>query len=752
MSSVQLRAALALVTVLAMSAPATAQVRPYIGYVYPAGGQQGKTFQLKLGGQNLDGAKEVVVTGKGVTGRVIQYLRKLGPQEMTLLREQLDALKMSVHKEKWDKLTEATQVTDTMAEDDVPVVTQETLSRLSALGVKHSGSTIDPEKLGIDPEIVGRVIRIRSRIGDYVQRPASAAISSLVLAEVTVAPDAQPGQRELRIIGERGPSNPMVFYVGQLPEVSRTPMVTSEQQVLGKEALALRRRGRNVERTITVPCTLNGQIASGEVHRYRFKARAGQRLVISTVARELVPFIADAVPGWFQPELAVYNAQGKEVAYSDRFYFNPDPIIAFKVPEDGEYVLAINDAIYRGREDFVYRVTIDESLLVTSIFPLGAKFGTSPPITMKGWNLEGATLSAPTEDSETGYHVLKATKSHWESNRVLFAPDTLPECSDTEPNDDQEHAQKVQLPMIVNGRIDRPDDHDVLQFAGRAGEKIVAEVKARRLGSPLDSVLTLTDARGALLAVNDDYDDPEAGTVTHYADSYLTFTLPSDGTYFLQIADTTRSGGEEYAYRLRISRPRPDFALRVVPSGIVLRSGGGSDTVSIFVYRREGFAEPITVTLSSPPPGISSDPLVIEGNEPIAKLTIRSDSEAKPGLFDLVVHGTAKIGSAEVTYEAVPAEDRMQAFLWRHLVPAKDLKAFVPDPNADDAKPRRRHKIAAAAAAAAATPPAGQPAGKPKFTKAQVAGRLRQLDRLFDEGLLTEEFYRECVAECEAGQ
>lgn len=40
--------------------------------------------------------------------------------------------------------------------------------------------------------------------------------------------------------------------------------------------------------------------------------------------------------------------------------------------------------------------------------------------------------------------------------------------------------------------------------------------------------------------------------------------------------------------------------------------------------------------------------------------------------------------------------------------------------------------------------------GKPKFTQKQVAGRLRELKRLYDEGLLTEKFYNKKVAECEA--
>ena len=170
-----------------------------------------------------------------------------------------------------------------------------------------------------------------------------------------------------------------------------------------------------------------------------------------------MPFIADAVPGWFQPVLALYDAQGKEVAYNDDYRYDPDPLIMFRVPKDGEYVMAINDAIFRGREDFVYRVTIGEMPFVTSIFPLGAQIGTSPPIAMKGWNLDGARLSSPPADARAGvYHPQGDERDGRESNGIPFALDTLPECLETEPNNDPEHAQKVELPVIINGRIDRP--------------------------------------------------------------------------------------------------------------------------------------------------------------------------------------------------------------------------------------------------------------------------------------------------------
>jgi hypothetical protein len=43
-------------------------------------------------------------------------------------------------------------------------------------------------------------------------------------------------------------------------------------------------------------------------------------------------------------------------------------------------------------------------------------------------------------------------------------------------------------------------------------------------------------------------------------------------------------------------------------------------------------------------------------------------------------------------------------------------------------------------------------AGKPKFSKQQVAGRLKQLKLLFEDGLITEDFYARKVEECRAAE
>jgi len=57
--------------------------------------------------------------------------------------------------------------------------------------------------------------------------------------------------------------------------------------------------------------------------------------VLSVEARSLLPFIADAVPGWFDPQLTVYDAAGKQVAFADDHRTRPDPVLFFCPPADG---------------------------------------------------------------------------------------------------------------------------------------------------------------------------------------------------------------------------------------------------------------------------------------------------------------------------------------------------------------------------------------------------------------------------------
>jgi hypothetical protein len=50
-----------------------AQQRPYIGFVYPAGGRQNTSFQATIGGQFLDGVCGAHISGTGVRASLVEY-------------------------------------------------------------------------------------------------------------------------------------------------------------------------------------------------------------------------------------------------------------------------------------------------------------------------------------------------------------------------------------------------------------------------------------------------------------------------------------------------------------------------------------------------------------------------------------------------------------------------------------------------------------------------------------------------------
>jgi len=711
--------------ILVAAASSAQAENEYIGYVYPAGGQQGTTFPIRLGGQRLVDASDVVVSGEGVSVRLVDYYRVWNNQEMALLREQLNELRKK-----------ETMVGDVMAAKMAWFEFPSPIGPEKEPAVKDGPTP--SEKEVAKQNLIERIQRL---FAEDERTAAVPAHRELVFAEVTVAPDAKPGRREIRVITKRGISNPMSFYVGQVPEVARKPMKTCRKPVLGKESLAQRKRPpKEEEMRITVPCTMNGQLAAGELNRYRFPARKGQRLVISAKARQLIPYVADGVPGWFQAVLRLHDANGKELAYNDDFRFHPDPVLYFEVPEEGDYVLTINEALFRGRESFVYRITIGELPFVTSLFPLGGRLGDPVKTEMNGWNLEQAKLLPAPQDAKSGVHLIAATDGKFVSNYMPFAQDTLPECLDQESNDEPSTAQKVNLPIIVNGRADRPGDWDVFEVEGKAGETIVAEVHARRLGSPLDSFVKVTGADGKIIALNDDHYDAASGRNTDHADSYLMVKLPADGKYFIHLGDTRQHAGKEYAYRLRISHPQPDFALRLIPSRIVLRSKA-SAAVTVYALRKDGFDGPIKLSFKDLPEGLESGGATLAANQEAVGMAVKTTLADMENPVNLTAVGSATIGDREVVHQAMPADDRMQAFLWRHLLPAENLPTLVYNtsyqPPADRVRPPIRDE--------------DRPKGvKRTLTKSSVAGRLSQIEVLYQQWFFTDEFANRQIASIEA--
>jgi len=663
----------------------TASKDPHIGYLYPAGGQAGTVIQITAGGQFLRGASAVYVIGSHVSARVIQFM----PPVTNLSKEQRDELYRRIQEARNKLLgTPAPETSPSLQPDKKE---NPTPADAPAQEKKENSNTPAAVKVPDNPlwhNLDNKSVRELAHVTSVLTTPRrmlqpNRQIGESVLIEVTIDPGAAPGNRELRILTAAGLTNPMVFQVGVLPEARE--LEPNNGNPSGK---SVRLPGfGDVPETepLELPVLMNGQLMPGDVDRFRFHAKKDQQVVFNINARSLIPYLADAVPGWFQAVLSLYDANGTEIAFADDYRFSPDPVLCCTIPENGIYELEIRDSIYRGREDFVYRIAAGQLPFITQMFPLGAAEGVQASAAIEGWNLPAPTLRLDTHPADklrqTAYQDEKQC-----SNAVMYAVDTLPECDEVEPNDTPQKAQRIALPKIINGRISSSGDADVYRVDGRAGDNIAVEVYARRLNSPLDSLVRLTDSAGTVIQWNDDYVVSDnylykdiTGTQTHHADSYLMTALPKDGTYYICLTDSQYRGGQAYGYRLRISPPRPDFALRMTPSSLSPLAGATAE-FSVYVLRNDGFKGEIEIVLKDAPAGFTllGGPIAAESDNVRMTLTAPRKSPTQP--MTLHLEGHAKIGNQIISRPVIPAEEMMQAFLYRHLVPSQELVVSVQKP------------------------------------------------------------------------
>jgi hypothetical protein len=128
---------------------------------------------------------------------------------------------------------------------------------------------------------------------------------------------------------------------------------------------------------------------------------------------------------------------------------------------------------------------------------------------------------------------------------ALLIGGDFPIVLDKESNNGFRQAQPIQLPQIIDGQLHSDRNVDVFSFTVERSTKVVIEVFARRRGSGLDSILTLYDARGSVVAVNDDH--------TETTDSRIEQTVPQ-GRYFIGLQDAHDHGGPTHPYRLIVRR------------------------------------------------------------------------------------------------------------------------------------------------------------------------------------------------------
>ena len=635
---------------------AQVQTRPqkiHAAYVYPAGGQAGTTFRVWVGGIGL--AK--------TTGAILSD----GIGTATLSGTDIPSTKGAFNRLKKE-------------------IEKKVLEKEPNLDVKGLNQSVQ-KFLKENPEYTER----RKAIGDSfrIRELSTDALADIACFEVTLNKDAPAGMHSILLRTKEGLINPLPFMVDRLPEfttpVYREVVKSDEAERNRAHMFALNNTDSSKPMApqaadrfdVTLPVIVNGQITFAKPDAFSFSAKKGQKIVVAVWARALIPYISDAVPGWFQASVSVYDAKGEEIAYCDDFYHDPDPMLCFEVPEDGNYTVEIKDAVSRGREDLVYRMLIGEVPFVTGIQPLGVQAGVPTTLSLLGWNLPQTSISyTPPKQSQRGFLNLDS-QGIWHKPLQLKVWQVAPAAP--APSTSKQTPTPLHIPCVVNGAIARAGDRHYFTFEGKKGQSVCAEVFARRLNGALDSFLILRDSNGTVLAQNDDTTDLDEGLITHHADARFICTLPQDGRYHIELGDTQSRGGEAYAYSLRLGAPQPDIALRITPSTFNIMAG---KTVALTAHlaRKGGFEGPVKLILRNAPKGSMLSGATIPKGVTEIPFTLTIPSDAQPGIRPLRIAGVFDSGGQSHTRVAVPAESMMQAFYLWHLVPYATTRMNVVSP------------------------------------------------------------------------
>ncbi len=471
----------------------------------------------------------------------------------------------------------------------------------------------------------------------------------------TIAPDTPLGQYDLRVVCANGLSSPRPFVIGNRPEqVEVEPNEDSPSAA-----------------TVPLGVVINGRIEKrGDLDCFRFEARQGQRVVIECLAKR--------IDSQLRAVLEVFDQRGQRLA-SGRAYFGVDPLIDFRVPADGAYVVKVHDLVYAGGAQHFYRLEIDSGPRVAFAFPPVVQQGKSARVALYGWNLkshQASSADVPTESSFDRVEVdipanmnrdawplpvhlhpaqmqIRGFAYHLPGSHapVLIGVTDVPVSTDESANHSPQAAKSLAFPCEVSGQLVANDEQDWYAVQAKRGEVLYIEGFAQRINSPADLDVRVLDASAEEELVQFGDEIRNIGGIpfpTNHLDPAGRWLVPADGRYLILVRNVT--GGSHAdprrTYRLSIRREEPDSSLAVVPhrgdpAGVNVNRGGRT-LVDVIALRRRGLTGSIRVSAQDLPEGVECPDVWLGPGVDRAPLVISAGPDAAEFVGELTLVGTAK--------------------------------------------------------------------------------------------------------------
>ena len=445
--------------------------------------------------------------------------------------------------------------------------------------------------------------------------------NKLAKARLKVDADCSLGEHHMRVRTASGLSELRTFLVGPFPSIEE---IEPNNEITNAQAVALNSTVCGVIRNEDVDCfavDLNrGQRFSAEVEGIRM----GRTL--------------------FDPRLSILNSNGTQLAdVDDTWLAMQDPFVSLIVPEDGRYIVRLREATYGGNDQCRYRLHIGAFPRPTAVFPPGGKTGETLNVTFysEATGEFSQQIKLPSELREklgifAELDGLQAPTPNW--IRVSDFPNVLAGST----NHDREHPTMTGSapPFALNGILMTNRQEDWFQFTAVKDSKIEVKVFARRLRSPVDSVVELFDPAGHEVGSNDD----AAGS-----DSELKFTANASTNYLLRIYDKLGHGGRDFTYRIEVAPVKPGLSVKIpevarndTQSRQYIAVPRGNRFATLVGVKRANFGGELVLEAPELPKGVSLQAEPVAKNIDQLPVVFEAQAEAPRGatLLDLIASGT----------------------------------------------------------------------------------------------------------------
>ncbi|WP_395744568.1 PPC domain-containing protein [Prosthecobacter sp.] len=365
----------------------------------------------------------------------------------------------------------------------------------------------------------------------FTQKSVDKVEPNKVQLTIGIAPDVPPGNHLMRIRTKTGVSHARQFFVGIFPNVEEKEPNSDFE----------------TPQVIQLNQTIEGVVQNEDVDYYRVSLKKGQRLSVEVDGLRLGYTV-------FDPFLAIIDKDRFEKVISDdTILHRQDGYCSYVAEEDGDYTVMIRESSYRGGGNSYYRLHVGSFRRPDVVFPAGGKIGSKTKVRLierDGSFEEEVQLPAEIDPDFMLFSKSQEPAPSGNPFRLVNYDNAL----EVEPNEDQATATAAAgAPIALNGIIEKPGDVDYFKVPLKKGMTLEVQGFAQSIGSPLDSVVNIYNAKGGGMGGNDD------GGGRRRLDSKFKVNIPADGDYFVRVADHLERGGPNFVYRLELIAAEPDL-------------------------------------------------------------------------------------------------------------------------------------------------------------------------------------------------